>query len=87
MTNYEKLGREAEGEDVSDFLAGAVNTGVSGEAFGEKLQGEHRWLQQETFNSVLKPGIKALAGAGTDARNENVVQQCRDICEKMNWEY
>lgn len=87
MGEYDTAGRESNGEDVASFLAAAVNSGVDAEGVADGLQSEHRWLQREVFREVLKPAIVGLAGSGTDARNEDEVKLCRQICEEMGWEY
>lgn len=78
--------------DRSEALAGeigsAVNGGINPETFGDAVDREHNALQDRMFRQVFRPGIVALAGTTyTDARNNNAVAMCREICEAMGWEY
>jgi azurin len=74
-------------------LAEAIADAVNGNAhhagkYATNIQGEHNALQQLMFDEVFKAGVIALAAQDyTDARNERAVAECREICDRMGYDY
>lgn len=74
--------------ELADAIGGSVNSGIDVTEFQDAVQREHNYLQRVMFRQVLKPGIIALAAQDyTDARNEAVVAECREVCDAMGWDY
>jgi hypothetical protein len=74
---------------LAEAIADAVNGGAhhTGE-YTDAIQNEHNALQQIMFDEVFQPGIVALASQDySDARNERAVAECREICDRMGYEY
>lgn len=76
------------GQELAREVADSVNSGIDESEFRDEMQRSHNALQRYAFDSVFRQGIVALAGTPqVDARNKRVVEQSREICEMMDWEY
>lgn len=74
--------------ELANTIGGAVNSGIDTETFIGDIRREHPYLQRVMFREVLKPGIIALAGMDySDRRNDREVRSCREVCDKMGWNY
>lgn len=81
----------ASGSELAEELADSVNSGVNSEELAETLANEHRYLQSEVFKQVFKPTICEFArqaeSGNYDARNKDVLQECKEIADAMGWYY
>lgn len=84
--NLEAVGRQISGKQLSALLEEAVNTGVNKAEIENNIP-SHRFLQSRLFHDVAVPIVMGTARQGTDARNENAVQEAREACEGAGWDY
>lgn len=76
------------GQELAVEISNAVNSGIDPQSFKQQVRAEHNALQRYMFRQVFKPGIIALARVNhTDARNEHVVAEAREVCDRMDWDY
>lgn len=75
-------------EDVIDVLTTAVNSSnVDASAAMEEFDHQHNYLQNEVFESVLKPLIIAVATTPQhDRRNKHARKQAKRIINELDWD-
>lgn len=80
--------REAE---LAELVSDAVNVGIDSEAFVDAVGRDHRYLQGQVFDQLLKPLVCEFARKAEkgmfDARNERQVKECREVADAMGWSY
>jgi hypothetical protein len=78
--------RPVESDKLIDTIADYANTN-SLDPFdtANSFDGIHYWLQQQIFDSFLKPAIIGLASQNTDKRNSKAVNECREIVAEQDW--
>lgn len=78
-------------EQMAEHLSNFVNSGVHDKkAFAQAVTSDHRYLQQEMFNSMLKciEGWSEASDSGQyDARNEFACKASKVMIEAVNKMY
>jgi hypothetical protein len=79
------------GTELGQEMSDSVNSGINSEDLTSTISREHRHLQGEVFNQIIRPLIVEFARKADegefDARNKRECEKCKEIADAMNWSY
>jgi hypothetical protein len=76
------------GPNPSERVIGAVNSGIDQSEFEKDIKLSHNAIQMELMDQMVRGLCVGLAETEmVDTRNERAVNQAREICHAMGWEF
>ena len=78
-------------KEVAQVISESVNHGINPDEFVSHISSDHKYLQGEVFNQIIKPLIceyaQKVESGDYDQRNKRAVEQSKEIADAMNWSY